>query len=290
MWGRIQPPTPAQNGNGQAKAAAPLAAMSAGLIPYWKPRLPYGRGSDQSRERERAVAHKTPNHPVTALTAVVVAILLASASCAPARHAASSLAAYIPPGTDAIAYADLDRLRGTAIYTKLPVPEQLRDASAVLVILQGRDWAIAARGHFPQPPAGATLVGPDIAAAGAPELLRAMQSKPVGGADLLARAPADAPVWLVARGRATLPITGNLANFNRLLHQAEYTAIGLRVTNRVEIDATAQCATEAQARHLEENVRALASLARLEAFTVSSDGAVVHVGAALALNSLPALR
>ena len=216
--------------------------------------------------------------------------LLACAACAPARHAASPLAAYIPPGTDAIAYADLDRLRGTPLYARLPVPDQLGEASAVLVVLQGKDWALAARGHFPPLPAGATLLGPDVAAAGAPGLLHAMQSRPDGGADLVARAPADAPAWLVARGRATLPITGNLANFNRLLHQAEYTAIGLRVSDRLEIDAAAQCATPAQALHLEQNIRAIASLARLQSFTVTSDGATVRVAAALPFNSLPTPR
>ncbi len=214
--------------------------------------------------------------------------LLVCAACAPARHAVSPLAAYIPPGTDAIAYADLDRLRGTPLYAMLPVPDQLRQASAVLVVLQGKDWAIAAGGHFPPLPAGATLLGPDVAAAGAPALLHAMESRPDGGADLLAQAPADAPVWLVARGRATLPITGNLANFNRLLHQAEYTAIGLRVSDHLEIDAAAQCATPAQALHLEQNIRAIASLARLQSLTVNSDGVTVRITAALPFNALPA--
>ncbi len=226
---------------------------------------------------------------VLALFACVLA-LLACAGCVPAHHAASPLAAYIPVGTDAIASADLDRLRGTPLYTRLPVPDQLRQASAVLVVLQGKDWAIAARGHFPPLPAGAALLGPDVAAAGAPDLLHAMESRPDGGADLLARAPADAPVWLVARGRATLPITGNLANFNRLLHQAEYTAIGLRVSDHLGIEATAQCTTPAEALHLEQNIRAIASLARLQSLTVTSEDATVRVAAELPFNSLPPLR
>ena len=231
-------------------------------------------------------------HKAPALTgsAFCLLALLSGVGCAPAHREGPALAAYIPPGTDAVAYADLGRLRNTAIYAKLPIPEQLRDASAVIAILKGGDWAVAGQGNFRQVPAGATLIAPDVAAAGSPDLLRAMAKKPDGGTDLLSHTPRDVPVWLVALGRATLPVTGNLGNLNRLLHQAEYTAIGLRISNRVEVDAAAQCATEAQARHLEENLRALGSLARVEAFSVTREDAAVHVTAALPIESLPELR
>lgn len=227
--------------------------------------------------------------PHTCAAAVLAALLLA---CAPASHppASSVLTALIPPGADAIAFADLDRLRATALYARLPVPAPLANASGVLAILDGKDWAIAARGPFRKPPSGATLLAPDLAAAGAPRLLGAMQQRPNGGAQLLAHAPTGAPLWLVALGSATLPFTGNLTNLNRLLHQAEYTAIALAISNRVEIDATAYCATPAQALHLEENIRALASLARFQSLAVSADGAAVHVTAALSFASLPDLR
>ena len=68
------------------------------------------------------------------------------------------------------------------------------------------------------------------------------------------------------------------ANINRLLHQAEYTAASARGS---DIEATAECRTAEAARHLEENIRALASLARFEGLEVTSEGATVRVRATL---------
>jgi hypothetical protein len=197
------------------------------------------------------------------------------------------LTAYIPEGSAAVAFADLARLRATPLYARLPVPDALHDASEVMVVYDGKDWAIAARGDFRQPPAGATNIAPGIAAMGAPEMVRAMGARPRAGQDLLAHAPTGAPVWLVARGNVSLPLTGNLANLNRLLRQAEYTSIAMRPGAQIEIDATALCATPERARHLEENIRALASLARVEAITVTGEGTTVHVRAAVSPNALP---
>jgi hypothetical protein len=145
------------------------------------------------------------------------------------------------------------------IYSRLPVPEDLRDASAVLAIFDGKDWGLAV-----QRKSGITTTG--------------VAAKQNGGADLLRRATPDAPAWLVTRGSVTLPLPGNLTNINRLLHQTEYTAVTARGN---DIEATAECRTAEQARHLEENIRALASLARFEGLEATSDGVTVRVRATI---------
>jgi hypothetical protein len=176
------------------------------------------------------------------------------AGCAPKPE---GLTAYIPNGAVAVAYVDLNRARTMPIYERLPVPEDLKDASAVLAVFDGTDWGTAV-----QRKSGITTTG--------------IAAKQNGGRDLLAHAATDAPAWLVTRGSVTLPLPGNLANINRLLHQSEYTAVS---TQGNDVLATAECRTAEAARHLEENIRALASLARFEGIDVTSDGVTVRVRA-----------
>ncbi|SRR5579883_205846 len=199
------------------------------------------------------------------------------------------LTACIPPGAAAVGFADLARLRATPLYARLPVPDALREANEALAVYDGKDWAIAARGDFRQPPSGATAIGPRIVAVGAPELVRAMGAFPRGGRDLLAHEPTGAPAWLVMRGSVSLPLTGNLANLNRLLRQAEYISIAARPGAQIELDATALCATPERAQHLEENLRALASLGRVEV-AVTRDGATVQARAAVPVDRLEPLK
>jgi hypothetical protein len=184
----------------------------------------------------------------------VVAIALAGCARKP-----EGLTAYIPNGAAAAAYVDLDRVRTTSLYSRLPVPEELRDASAVLAVFDGRDWGLAV-----QRKSGITATG--------------IAAKQNGGKDLLSRAALDAPAWLVTRGSVMLPLPGNLGNINRLLHQTAYTAASARGT---DIEATAECRTAEAARHLEENIRALASLARFEGLDVASEGVTVRVRATI---------
>ncbi len=209
---------------------------------------------------------------------LTIAAALLAAGCISPRE--QPLTAYIPLDTAAVAVADLTRLRATPLSARLPVPDALREASEVLAVYDGKDWAIAARGAWTQPPAGATAIAPHVAATGAPDLVRKMAARPRGGQDLLAHAPAAAPAWLVTRGSVGLPLTGNLANLNRLLRQAEYTSIALRPGAQVDLDATALCATPERAQHLEENLRALASLARVE-ISVTREGNTVHARTAM---------
>jgi len=184
----------------------------------------------------------------------VPGIALVLSGCAPKPE---GLIAYIPNGAVAVAYVDLDRARTMPIYERLPVPADLKDASAVLAVFDGKNWGTAV-----QRKSGITATG--------------IAAKQNGGRDLLARATVDAPAWLVTRGSVTLPLPGNLTNINRLLHQSDYTAVSAKGSDMV---ATAQCRTAEAARHLEENIRALASLARVEGIDVTSDGVTVRVRA-----------
>lgn len=176
------------------------------------------------------------------------------AGCAPKPE---GLTAYIPNGAVAVAYVDLDRARTMPLYERLPVPEDLKDASAVLAVFDGKDWGTAVQRK-------SSITATGIAA------------KQNGGKDLLAHAPLEAPAWLVTRGSVTLPLPGNLTNINRLLHQSEYTAVSAQGN---DIEAKAECRSADAARHLEENIRALASLARIEGLDVTSDGSTVRVRA-----------
>jgi hypothetical protein len=180
-----------------------------------------------------------------------VAVLLTS--CAPKP---AGLTAYVPEGAAAVAYVDLDRARTSPLYARLPVPEDLQDASALLVVFDGQNWGTAVQRR-------SGITAPGLKPSG-------------GGKDLLSHAALDAPAWLVVRGSVTLPLPGNLANINRLLHQSVYTAAALRGNY---IEATAECRNREQAQHLEENIRALASLARFPGLDVTSDGVTVRVRA-----------
>ena len=213
-------------------------------------RLVPGKGMKRAgrRDESRRGTHECVRY------ALCAAILLYGCGRKP-----EGLTAYVPDSAQAVAYVDLDRAKASPLFARLPVPEDLRDAAAVLVVFDGKDWGMAV-----QRKSGITTTG--------------LNGKPNGGRDLLARADLDAPAWLVARGSVTLPLPGNLGNANRLLHQAEYVSAALRGSG---IDATAQCGTAEQARHLEANIRALATLAKFDGLDVTSDGVTVRVRATI---------
>jgi hypothetical protein len=191
---------------------------------------------------------------LSVLSWIVPGLALAlAASCA---RKPEGLLAYVPPHAQAVAYVNLDQVRGTAAAARLPIPEDLRDASALLVAFDGTNWGTAV-----QRVSGITATGL-TAGAGNPQLVR--------------RAPSDAPAWLVASGSVTLPLPGNLANANRLIHQAQWIVAALRGDT---IEATAECRSPEAAQHLEQNIRALATLARRNGLEVSSSGNSVQVRA-----------
>ena len=181
-------------------------------------------------------------------------LLLGALSCSrpPKTLVDPQLAIYMPEHATVVAGVDLDRLRGTPLFAK--IPQSFREGSYTLIGYDGNELVTASRAG-----SRVTVSGP------------AVKGRPP---ELLQHA-GDAPIWVVARGNASLPLTGNLANLNRLLQQTNYTTASARIGERVELEIAGVCDSPAIAQHLEENVRAIASLMKLP-LDVRRDGATVH--------------
>jgi hypothetical protein len=182
------------------------------------------------------------------------------------------MASFIPADPLLLAGLNLDALRASPLYGKLPpavraLAEPLRDAGYLLLAFNGKDLLSIARGRFRDAPPGATLVAPGVAAAGLPGSLRAAmaqhQTGRSGAPDLLGLGASLADgkqIWMVARGGVPLPVVGNAANLNRLLRNTEYVTIAARIGSVIEIEATAAGRTAQDGREVEENLRAILSL------------------------------
>jgi hypothetical protein len=192
-------------------------------------------------------------------------LLATAAACSrqPKPPVDPELAARLPSNAAMVAGIDVDALRNTPLFAKLP--DSFREASAVLAAFDPPNLVTVARvgGRV-------TVTGP--ASNGPPP-------------DLIRHATTGAPIWVVARGNAALPLAGNLANLNRLLEQTDYTRVTARVGERVEFEAAGVCRSDAAAEHLEQNIRAIASLARLTV-EVRRDGATVHVTGSAAIDTV----
>jgi hypothetical protein len=185
---------------------------------------------------------------------------------------ARDMASSIPADTLLLAGLDLDALRASPLYPKLPpavraLAEPLRDAGYLLLASNGKDLLSIARGRFREAPPGATLVAPGLVAAGPSDSVRAAiaqhKTGRAGAPDLLIRAASLADgkqIWMVARGGVPLPVAGNAANLNRLLRDTEYTTIAARIDSRIEIEATSVGRTAEAGREFEESLRAILSL------------------------------
>jgi hypothetical protein len=183
-------------------------------------------------------------------------LLLAAACSRTAQSPLADLAAKLPSDSIVIAGGDLDKLRTSPLFSKLP--ETFRQGSYVLAGYTGSELVTATR-------SGGRVEVSGPAGQGAPS-------------DLLAHA-SDAPLWVVARGSATLPLSGNLANVNRLLHQTEFMVVTARPAgDGFELRAEGICRGDAEAEHLEGNVRAIGSLMRFP-MELTREGAVVRVSA-----------
>jgi len=196
-----------------------------------------------------------------------IVLLLALTAC---RHAPKALvdpelAMYMPPGATVIAGIDLDRLRATPLFAKIPEP--FRDGSYALVGYDGKALVTASR------------TGSRVSVSGG-----AVKGNPP---DLLRHA-SDAPIWIVARGSSTLPLTGNLSNLNRLLHQTQYTMVTARVGERVDLEMTGVCVSPEVAQHLEENVRAIATLMKFP-LQVRREGTVIHATGSISIEAAGSL-
>lgn len=184
-----------------------------------------------------------------------VLLLLALSACRRDVDPLADLAAHIPTNAVVVAGLDVDRLRNTPLHAKLP--ESFRDASYVLAALDPPNLVTASRVNG-----------------------RVVATGPVVNAppSLLGHAKPDAALWVVARGDAQLPLTGNLANLTRLLRQTDYTRITAKVGEHVEFAAEGVCSSQPAAERLEQTVRAMATLLgmpieiRRDAFTVHVSG------------------
>jgi hypothetical protein len=190
-----------------------------------------------------------------------------------APHAiADEAAVCIPADTFMLAGLRLERIRGTPLYPALPASwralvEPLRDATNLLVAYNGSDLLVIAQGRFASAPSGGVLVGPALALAGSPAAIRAATAQRAtgrtGAAELMEQAEpaAGKPIWLVVQGRKSWPLTGNLANLNRLLQFVDYASLTADFDSGVDVHASGYCRTADEGRQLEEALRALVSLA-----------------------------
>jgi hypothetical protein len=227
---------------------------------------------------------------------VAVAALAALASAC--RHSPPaidpSVASSIPAGTRALAGLNLDALRQSSLYAQSPQSARaaldfVPGASRLTLAWNGKDLLTLAEGDFAAAPSGFTLISSHLAAGGSADGIREAQTRrrtgDTGAPVLLAQAAGLAPdhaIWAAAAGDADLPLTGNFANLNRLLHYSRYTTAAARVTDRLEIEADATCADPGQARELEETLRAFASLLSAAGGRHSDLSAIwsnLHVGA-----------
>jgi len=245
---------------------------------------------------------------------LVLAALAFSCRTSPPPAIDPVLASCVPPNTAILFGINLDRLRASPLYAKLPLSGAsflgpLQGADYLLLGSSGAGYVIITRGSFREAPAGAVLLAPGLAVAGPADSLRAATAQHRTGrtgAPLLldhALAPASSSdIWVIAMGNVNLPVTGNAQNLNRLLHATEYSTLTAQLRDGVQLEATGVCATPDGARRLEETLRAMASLgagasarqpqaaALLNAIEITRDGRTVRVGLFVPADDVEELR
>jgi len=186
----------------------------------------------------------------------------------------SGMASCISSDTVALAGADLDRLRaspfvagtGTSAHDLLA---QYSNASKLLVAWNSRELLIVERGLFKVPPPGATIIEPGLAVAGSPSAISSAVAQHGAGStgapgliDYGSEIGAGSAVWLAVRGRAALPLSGNLANLNVLLQDADFAGASLDLGEAATVRFDARGRTAESAGRLEERLRGFLSLAQ----------------------------
>jgi hypothetical protein len=84
------------------------------------------------------------------------------------------------------------------------------------------------------------------------------RAQTAGAPALLARAESIAAgrqIWIVIQGGVALPLSGNAANLNRLLHNAESATVTANFDSGLALEVTAIGRTTDAARDIEETVR-----------------------------------
>ena len=226
-----------------------------------------------------------------------LALLAACRTSVPPAAIDPALSARVPAATIALAGVDLDRLRASPLYARLP-PTALAflapfaHAHRVLIASTGVELLTIARGVVPD----ATQIAPDLALSGAPSLVAdATAAHPPAG--ILASAESVAavrPVWIAVRGGVALPLEGNLANVNNLLRGVEYVTLALDPGDPADLQLVARCPTPEAALHFERSFRALVSLAAahasvLESIRIVREDRVVRVSLSAPLDALAKL-
>ena len=194
---------------------------------------------------------------------LALALLAACRTSGPTAAIDPALSARVPVATVALAGIDLDRVRASPLYARLP-PVDLAflgpfdHAHRVLIAATGVELLTIARGVVP----GATQLAPDLALWGAPALIAAaIAAHPPAAILGPAESVAGRPIWVAVRGGVTLPLEGNLANVNNLLRGAEYVTLALDPGDPADLQLAARCLTPEAALHFEQSLRALVSLA-----------------------------
>jgi len=182
-------------------------------------------------------------------------------------------AACITGDTVALAGIDLDRLRASPFVNGMggsarDLLAQYNKASKLLVAWNTRDLLIVARGTFTAPPAGTRTVEPGLAVTGAPGrilfVLAQHQSGRTGAPGLIAYGSeigARSAIWLAVRGGKPLPLSGNVANLNHLLEDADVAGAALDLGDAATLRFGARGRTEESAAQLEERLRGFLTLA-----------------------------
>ena len=243
---------------------------------------------------------------IRARLAVPAALAMLAACRAPAPPAAidPALSARVPAATVALVGIDLDRLRASLLYAKLPPRAQaflepFRRAHHILIASTGAELLAIARGVVP----GATQLAPDLALYGAPNLIAAATAAHAPSSIL---APAESiaaahPIWIAVRGGVAIPLEGNWSNVNNLLRDTEYVTLTLGTDDPAQLELIAQCPTPGAALRFEQSFRAIVSLAAatstrqpatagvLQSIRISREDRTVRVALSATLDALATL-
>ncbi len=235
---------------------------------------------------------------------VALAMLAACRTPAPPAAIDPALSARVPTAAIALAGVDLDRVRTSPLYAKLPPAalaflQPFDHAHQVLIASTGVELLTIARGVVP----GATQIAPDLALSGAPNLIAASTAAhPPAGILAPAESVApNSPIWLAVRGGVALPLEGNLANVNNLLRDTAYVTLAVQPVDPTELDLVARCPTPAAALRFEQSFRAIVSLAAaanarqpaiagaLQSIRIRREARVVRASLSAPINALAGL-
>ncbi len=185
----------------------------------------------------------------------------------------AGMASCISADTAALAAADLDQLRASPFVSAMggsarDLLARYSDASKLLVAWNKSDLLMVVRGAFKTPPPGMTTISPGLAAGGSPSRISIAVAQHhagrTGAPGLIgygSEIGAGSAIWLAVRGGTALPLSGNLANLNHLLEDADFAGAALDLGAGARLRFEARGRTAQSAERLAERLRAFRSLA-----------------------------